>query len=137
MAGRRATVALELAVVSGILLTVSFGIIGAGIILWTMNGLQSIAMNVARCGAVGDSNCPSTSQAKAYAVTLANSQLMANVITAASVTAANNPGSCQGFTGKFYTVSITSSYFSTGPMAIIAQPMNIGTFTVSACFPMA
>ena len=135
---RRASTAVEFAIVGVGLVSFMFAIINLGMILWAQGALQTVAGMAARCGAIGTS-CATSSAVQAYAVNHATSWIFSPVITNTNVTAASASSSCplggSGNTapGSFYYVAITSTYF-TGSW--LPYPFNNYTVNVSACFPM-
>ena len=129
---RRGLAALEFGLIAPVLMLVTFATIEIGFLVpWTKGGLQSVAVLAARCGAVGSPDCANV---QTYAVSLANVWVMPGVIAAADVAAVGNATSCGGFAGKFYSVTITCSYFGTG---WLPPPFGNNSVTVSACYPMA
>lgn len=140
MAARRGAVMLEFAMVGTVLVTLTLAVFGAGMALWVITGLQSAAGSAARCGAIGqDSNatCATTDQTSTYARTLASNRAGSGVVaTSDVVSSVSGATTCNGVTDKFYTVSISSSWFTSGALSIVAAPFNLTTITVSSCFPM-
>ena len=136
LASRRAVSTVEFAMIAPLLITLTFGAIGAGVLVWAMTEMRTIAATAARCGAVGAAGCTTTAFTRSYAVALASAQIQPGVIAVADVTAVGGASTCNGFPGKFYTVTIASSYFSQGALSLIAAPLNFSTISVSACYPM-
>jgi Flp pilus assembly protein TadG len=132
----RASTTVEFAVVGGMLCLVTFGIVETGLLWWLKSGMQLTASLTARCGAIGysyqTSNCTTTSTTQNYAVATAQSWLFPNMITSGNVTVNGRVTTCNGFTGNFFSVSITSGFFH-------ALPPPLGNYTsleTSACYPM-
>ena len=135
-AARRAVSTVEFALIAPMLIALTFGTIGAGVLVWAMTEMRTVAAIAARCGAVGAIGCTTTALTQNYAVALASAQIQTGVIAVADVTATSGTGACNGFAGKFYTVSIVSSYFSHGALSLIGTPWNFSTISVTACSPM-
>jgi len=134
---RRGSITVEFGVIVGLLTTMTLGTIEIGLLMWVRGSLQSVAALVARCGAVGGmgvGDCTTTANTKTYAVVVAESWLFPGVITSADVTAVSAATSCKTATGKFYSVSITSSKLANGALPV---PFSQSMITVSACYPMA
>lgn len=126
---RRGATAIEFALVGSVLMMVTFGMLSAGILLWTKGGLQSAAAMAARCGALGSPLCTNVA---AYAVTEAQNWVTSGVISATDVTV--NPGAttCNGASGTFETVTITCPFWSALP-----GPLRNITLNVTGCYPKA
>jgi Flp pilus assembly protein TadG len=137
---------VEFAVVGWLLCMVTFAIIETGLLWWLKSGLQLTASMTARCGAMGytynTSNflCTNTSTTQNYAVNYALGLLgtngnvpwvMTNMITTNSVTVNGKVSSCNGFTGNFFSVSISSSFFASLP-----PPLGNYALSTTACYPM-
>ena len=134
----RASTAVEFAVVGWMLCMVTFGIVETGLLWWLKSGMQLTASLTARCGAIGytynTSNfiCTNTSTTQNYAVSTAQSWLFPNAIMANNVTVNGPVPSCNGFTGHFFSVSISSNFFR-----FLPPPLgNYASLSTSACFPM-
>ncbi len=136
MAARRGVATMEFAVIGTALIMLTCAIVGGGMALWIMTGLQSVAGTAARCGAVG-TTCTSPAQTQNFAVNLATSQVTGGVITASDVQVTSPAAACGSVSGTFYTVAITCRFFATGAMSLLAKPFNFSSFTVSSCYPMA
>ena len=136
MAARRGAVMLEFAMVGTVLVTLTLGVFGAGMALWVITGLQSAAGSAARCGAIG-TDCATTDQTNSYARSLASNRAGSGVVaTSDVVSSVSGATTCNGVTDKFYTVSISSSWFTSGALSIVAAPFNLRTIAVNACYPM-
>jgi hypothetical protein len=94
-------------------------------------------MLAARCGAIGVTtglDCPSTSATRSYAVAQAGAWVPAGAITTADVVATNGAATCNGATGTFYKVTVTSSVFSA--MIPILRSSSV-SLSATACVPLA
>ncbi len=134
----RASTTVEFAVVGTMLCLVTFGMVETGLLWWLKSGMQLTASLTARCGAIGytyqTSNfvCTNTSTTQNYAVATSQSWLFPNMITSANVTVNGRVTTCNGFTGNFFSVSISSGFFQTLP-----PPLgNYASLQTSACYPM-
>jgi hypothetical protein len=133
----RASTTVEFAIVGSLLCLVTFVTIETGLLWWLKTGIQLTAALTARCGAMGyvyntsNFSCTSTSTTQNFAVATAQSWLMPNMITAANVTVTGQVSSCNGFSGTFFAVSISSNYF-----AALPPPLGNRTLSSTACFPM-
>jgi Flp pilus assembly protein TadG len=140
---RRGSTMVEFAIVGWMLCLVTFGIIETGLLFWLKSGMQLTASMTARCGAAGYSYsnannlanfaCTNTTTSQNYAVnTFAPAWLFPNMITTANVTINGRVTTCDGFTGNFFSVAITSGFFQ-----ILPPPMgNYTSLSASACYPM-
>ena len=134
----RGSTMVEFAIVGVLLCLVTFGVIETGLLWWLKSGLQLTAALTARCGAMGytynTSNflCTSTSTTQNYAVTSSQAWLFPGMITVANVTVTGKVASCNGFSGNFFSVSVTSSFFQ-----LLPPPLgNYAALSSTACFPM-
>ena len=90
-----------------------------------------------RCGAVGAASgtvCANTSAVQTYAVTAAGSWLPPGAIAATDVAPTSGATTCNGASGKFYRVTISSSLFAG---ALPTMPFGSMNVSVTACYPMA
>lgn len=126
---REGVTSVEFAVCAAALLTLTFGVIELGLMLWTGNVLQMTAALTARCSALRAPDCTGAAQ---YAVATAGrwapaGQLLpADVWVQANAACGSTPGSVTS--GKFTVVAVTSRAWSTG---VIAPRV----LTATACFP--
>jgi len=127
---RRGATAVEFAIIAAVLLPLLFGTPDLGLLMWTDNALQSTAALTARCVALSSSLC--SANPAQYAVTTAESWILPNIITTAEVTINSAATSCNGTTGAFVTVAISSSYWAAN---ILPPPFSATTLHVSSCFP--
>jgi Flp pilus assembly protein TadG len=132
----RGSTTVEFAVVGSLLALVTFGIVETGLLWWLKSGMQLTASLTARCGAIGytfhTANCVDSTTTQNYAVTTSQSWLFPNMITSGNVTVNGRVSSCNGSVGNFFSVSISSNFFS-------AMPPPLGNYTslaTSACYPM-
>jgi Flp pilus assembly protein TadG len=131
---RRGSTAVEFAIIAGVMLPLLFGTVDLGLLMWTLNALQSTAALTARCVAIGSSLC-SAGPAQ-FAVAAAGQWIVPNIISAGQVTINTAATSCNGAAGSlgpFVTVAIVSSYWGFG---VLPAPFAATTMQVSACFPM-
>lgn len=118
---------------SGILLPLSFAIIGAGAILWTESSLQATAAFAARCGAIGGPQCSGgTSGVQSYAVSTAANWIVSGMITTANVLVNGAATNCTAVSGNVEIVEITTSYFST---TLLPPPFGGRVIDVCAYYP--
>ena len=59
---------VELAIILSVFLSMLFGIVNTGIVLWTMASLHYAAETSARCAAVGSTGCTDASSIMSYAL---------------------------------------------------------------------
>jgi hypothetical protein len=100
--------------------------IETGRMLWTWQALQSVAVDTARCVAIGSSKC---ANGQNYAVSLA-AQRGVGSVTAGEVTVNANTA-CAG-QSNFTQVSIVHSYTPVLPGYFLAPS---GGLKATACFP--
>ena len=134
------TTTLEFAIVGWMLCMVTFAIVETGLLCWLKSGLQITASLTARCGAIGytygtaNFSCTNTTTTQSYAVTTSQAWLFPNWITSGNVTVNGRVTTCNGFTGNFFSVAVsTNSNFFSG------LPLPLGNYTglsSHACFPM-
>jgi Flp pilus assembly protein TadG len=133
---------VEFAIVGWMLCMVTFAIVETGLLWWLKSGMQVTAAMTARCGAQGyaygenavaNFSCTNTTTTQSYAVnTVAPSWMFPNMITTNNVTVNGRVTTCNGFTGNFFSVSISSSFFS-----FLPPPLgNYTALAASACYPM-
>jgi Flp pilus assembly protein TadG len=130
---RRAVSTVEMAIIMTVLIPLTFAIIDAGMILWVQGALQSTAEFAARCGAISGSACSGTNGIKNYVTTTASIYIMPQATSSTYMTVTpSTVTSCQGVTGSFKNVQISTTYLSTG---VLPKPFGSQTITVSACYP--
>jgi Flp pilus assembly protein TadG len=125
---RRASAAVEFAIVATVLIPLTFAIIELGLVLWMQTAMQSVASQTARCAAIGSPQC--SGNVPAYAVTLANNWTLAGAITQSNV-AVSATTTCNGASATFEKVTISVPIWST----TMLQPFWPDTITVSSCYP--
>lgn len=126
---RRGATVVEMAIVAPVLLMFIFGIIEAGRALWTMQVLQETAYATARCLAIGDLDCDTTAEAKAYAAARAAQSTITLPTSAVTIT---SDTTCDSIAGMA-KVSLSLSYNSAVGSFIPAMPSKLNT---SACMPI-
>ncbi|MDR3531358.1 MAG: pilus assembly protein [Rhodopila sp.] len=124
----KAATALEFALVSGVLITMLFGGLELGLMIWTRGTLQSVAARTARCVAIGSTACTNPQQ---YAVTLATAWLGSAMITKANVTV-TAATTCKSALGSFEVVTISASPWVG---SLIYPFTGWSTQTLTACYP--
>ena len=124
---RRATAAVDFAMVSVGFLPLCFGIIELGIMLWIQNTLQTAAELTARCVATQNAAC---SDAKSYAVATASVWLPSGMVKTADVTVSTG-ASCNGSPGSAVIVTISHSYWGS---TNLPPPFRSLATSVSSCF---
>ncbi len=130
---RKAAAALEFGLVASGLITFMMVIIAAGLLVWGIGTLYSVAAQAARCGAigvVGTPPCTTEANTKTFAVSTAGNWLFPNVIATTDVTTTVSTTTCRGVAGKFYKVDI-----ATTRMQSLPAPLHNITINVSACYP--
>lgn len=104
---RRGAVSVEFAVAGVLMLSITMGLVGAGMIGWTRSGLQAAASATARCVALG---APACASAPGYAATLAGQWVFPGIISAANVTVTTTT-TCNGATGQYVRVAIAGTHW--------------------------
>ncbi len=136
----KGAISVEFAITGTLLCMVTFAIIESGFLWWLRSGMQVAAAMTARCGAIGytysTSNCLKTDQSttKAYAVSIANSFVLPNMVQTTDVTINGTNGlvaTCNGQTGNYYSVTITSNAFR-----FLPPPLGNLSLTSNACYPL-
>ena len=130
----RGVTTIELALLlPGVLLPLTFAILGAGSFLWTQGALQSVADMAARCGAISSPNCSGgDSGVQSYAVSTANAWLPAGTITTGDVLVNAAATDCTGITSHVEIVEIKASYIAS---AVMPPPFNGKAIQVCAYYP--
>ncbi len=126
----RGSTALEFALVGSVFFTIVLGIIATGMVMWSRTTLQTVAVQTARCVAIGASAC--AGGGAQYAVSLANAWLPNQVLTTGDVAVAATTA-CFGASGNFASVTITAPVWLGG----LIYPIAGGTQTLQACFPVS
>ena len=129
------TAAIEFALVAPVFLALLFGIIEYGRYLWTLQALQQVAAEGARCMAIPQSACASGGSYSSSNTTSRIQQIgnqWGVSIPSGGITLSAN-ATCGGTTG-FSKVTLTSTFYSAVPQLV--QLAAGGTsLTASACFP--
>jgi len=123
---RRAAVAVEFAVAGTLMIAITMGLVGAGLISWTRSGLQAAAASTARCVAL---SAPACAAPASYAATLAGQWVFPGIVAPADV-AVTQSTSCNGAAGQYTRVTITSTHWL-GSVLPLGQ--NNITVSVTAC----
>ncbi len=123
---RRGVVSVEFAAAGMLMVAITMGLVGAGLLTWTRSGLQAAAHATARCVALGAPSCASPA---AYAAALAGQWVFPGIITADNVSV-SQATSCNGATGQYTRVTITGTHWL-GSVLPAGQD-NI-TISVTAC----
>jgi hypothetical protein len=113
-----------------ILVPMLLGSLELGLFWWTDTTLQSVANVTARCVAINNPACTTTTTPAAYAVSLATSWSSYAVIKAADVSSAT-VATCNGVIGAFEKVTIQNHQWNTA----FRYPFKTTTFTLTACYP--
>lgn len=124
---KRGAAAIEFAFASMALMTLVFGIVEMGRMLWTRQALQGAAAETARCLAIGSLQCQSGG---AYAATAAANRGISGLQSSMVTVSVNDP--CGSGSGNFTKVTIAYPYASVVP-AFVSAPT--GGLTATACFP--
>ena len=137
---RRGSTMVEFAVIGMCLCTVTFGILETGLLWWLRTGMEVIATNAARCGAVGTvtgtaSPCVDVASTQNYAVNnVAVRWGLPGTITTSDITITTSAAGCNGTSapGNFYQVKVTAS-----PVVQLPGPLgNFTTMSVTGCYPV-
>lgn len=123
---RRGVVSVEFAVAGMLMVAITMGLVGAGLISWTRSGLQAAAHATARCVALGAPTCASPAN---YAVTLAGQWVFPGIISAADV-AVSQATTCNGATGQYTRVTITGTHWLG---SVLPAGQDSITISVTAC----
>lgn len=127
---RRGTVALEFAIIANALILLLTGAIGAGLLWWTANGLQTAAALTARCTALG--SCASS---QSFAVTTAGDWTFPGIITSNDVTSVAGPAcNTSGTPQQYVTITITAPFWASVPLPAALSGIRL---SVSSCFPIS
>ena len=136
----RGVVSVEFAITGLMLCLMTFAIIESGLLWWLRSGMQVTAAMTARCGAIGyaynTSNCfvGNAAATKNYAVSVANSFVLPNMVQTTDVTINGTNGlvsTCNGQAGNYFSVTITSNAFK-----FLPPPLGNLSLTSNACYPL-
>lgn len=130
-ADRRGVAAIEFAMLGGVMIAMCIATIEIGLLFWGQSALEAAAADTARCMAVQSSQCPSAGD---YAASVVSTWMFSGVVSASDVTADASATSCNGSTGTFETVTISTTYFATWLPSFVPQFAN-ETLSASACYP--
>ncbi|MCB8875908.1 TadE/TadG family type IV pilus assembly protein [Acidisoma silvae] len=122
--------AVEFAMAWPLAFVIFAGTFSIGTICWIQSGLQVVAFGTARCLAIGETACPA-GNGPAYAVSLANTRLYKNVITASNV-AVTSATTCNGASGSYSQVTITDSSWIAN---VLPSKLSKLALVVKACYP--
>lgn len=128
---RRGIAAIEFAMLGGILIWMCIATVEIGLLFWGQSALEAAAADTARCVAVQSPQCTS---AATYAANIVSQWMFSGVVSASDVQANGSATSCNGSSGTFETVTITSSYFASWLPSVVPN-LTTGTLTASACYP--
>src|SRR6476620_485714 len=118
------SVAAEFGLTAPYFLVAVFGIVNAGLLLWTQLGLQHGVEMAARCGSVNTTLCPDNDAIKTYAGT----QTLGFPVSASNFTIA--PGDCGGI-----QVSGNYPYNIFGFVKWGGTPLVSINLSAQSCFP--
>jgi Flp pilus assembly protein TadG len=138
----KGSTAVEFAIVGWMLCMVTFAIVETGLLWWTKAEMQTTASAGARCGSVGytynTTNCVSSSTTQAWVLTSASSWMFGNLanntsqLTNSSVTVNGKVAGCNGAPGNYFSVTLTSNWFS-----FLPPPLgNYSNLSTTGCYPM-
>jgi Flp pilus assembly protein TadG len=116
---RRGASAVEFAITAPLFFALLFGIVEAGLILWTQLGLQHATEMAARCASINATTCNSASAIQNFAA-----QQAFGLSVPASVFTATTPA-CGNQVAANYTYQFITGYFGLPSLALNAQ----------SCFP--
>jgi len=138
---RRATVAMEAAIVISLAMTVSLGTVQLGLMSWTKAGLQATAAITARCLGVASTACTGSNTGPGFAVTTSKRFLgsSSGAITAADVVV-TTATTCASAPGHYVKVVITSNLFLTHNLWTNSTFLGASvpkTITATACYATA
>jgi len=137
LAERRATTAVEFAIVGLPLMLVSLGTLDLGLILWTQSALEAVAADAARCGAIQGSACTGSNTISTFVAssTEAGRWVLGTILTSTAtpltvnVNGNVNTTSCPAITvGNYETVEIKTAFFALGLL-----PPPFGNYTIDVC----
>jgi len=123
---RRGVVSVEFAAAGMLMMAITMGLVGAGLLSWTRSGLQAAAHATARCVALGAPTCASPA---AYAATLAGQWVFPGIISAGNVTV-TQATSCNGATGQYTRVTITGTHWLG---SVLPAGQDTISISVTAC----
>ena len=126
---KRGYMAVEFALISTALLTLSLGTLELAVLGWAESVLQDAAELTARCVALSSTLCPNPAQ---YGATLAQNALF-NGAVASSEVAVTSATSCGAATGTYAVVTISAHHWSgTSLVSSLSQTAIVA----QACYPV-
>lgn len=126
---RAGATALEFGLVAGIFIPLCLGILDTGLLMWAKGTLQSTAALTARCAAITSPDC---TDARQFAVTMAETWIFPGIITNLDVTPA--PAIVCVAHAPFMLVTITCKFWAG---TVLPYPLNGKALTAIAYFPVA
>lgn len=124
---RDGVTAVEFAVIAPLLIVLTLGVMEAALLGWTQIVLQLTAAQTARCMALGTSAC---SNPTSYAVTMANSWLFPDAVTASGVSLASST-TCNSAPGHYSKATITAQFAG---MSGLPGLLGGGQLSAYACY---
>lgn len=119
--------AVEFALIAPVLITMLFGLIEYGRLMWTRQAVYEAAFSSARCASMDTASCNTTATIRSYAVTRAGANGVKLIQAEITPTLAT---SCNGYTSN--RVVISHPMTTVLPAWFTAFP---ATITATACFP--
>ena len=126
---RRAVLSLEFALVTPVFLLLLIGIIEASLMLWTWQALDAVAIDTARCVAIGSTLCSSP---QSYAVQQASVYGIASM-TSSEVTVVTGSKNCSAPSGTTMVQASVALPFTT--LTSFLAPLFPSTLNATACYP--
>lgn len=127
---RRGVVAAEFAICGSLVVLVLLLVFVVGLMGWTKVAMQAGAASTARCAALGSSAC---STPASYAVSQVNGWLFSGAIAVGDVTVTNST-SCNGATGHYTKVVISSSGWSSALPSGLPTPLSTPALSTTSCY---
>ncbi len=131
---RGGATAVEFALVVMPLLMLLFAIVEYGRLAWTTSALQQIAIETARCMAVGGPNCADAGGVYNSTVTTQSAVAAAAALSvAAPAVTLNHAATCGGVSG-LSQVTLTTTFTTAVPQLLTALTGGV-TLVATACYP--
>jgi Flp pilus assembly protein TadG len=135
LAAREGVVAMEFAVISGVLMLLTLGTIEISRLLWAQVALDATAIQTARCIGVLSSSCAasgvySSTNATSYAQTVASGWGITLGNSALTLSSSEASGACAGLS----QVSINYTFVTVVP-GLLSVLSGGSALTAQACFP--
>ena len=128
---RRGTTSLEFVLVAPLLILFLIGIIETSLMLWTWQAIDAVAVDTARCVAIGSTTCASP---QSYAVQRANTYGIGSM-TSGEVTVVTNSTACSAPNGTtMVQVSVAMPFAA---LTTYLAPLFPSTLKANACYPSA